>query len=296
MNGISEVSTHYAWRVVRDAISRDWSTFQDWPFNESGSPKSTTERRSIRVRPGGEWHTSAQISEKATALFDIFLPLVASNKPFVVGQLGQSLDGRIATPTGDSYYVTSQPGRVHLHRLRAVCDAVIVGAGTVAADDPQLTVRHVEGQSPVRVVIDPRGRLGAGYRVFDQNAASTVLITTCCDPAPHQSIQRIVLPANPGDSLDARQVLDALAERGLRRVLVEGGANTLSHFLAAGLLDRLHVMVAPFVIGSGPIGLNFPAVEALADVPRPRVQSYSFDPDTLFDLALAGSIGSPRTS
>src|SRR4051812_25903843 len=77
-----------------------------------------------------------------------------------VGQIGQSLDGRIATPTGHSQYINGSPGLCHLHRLRAVVDAVVVGAGTVRADDPQLTVRHVEGPDPVRVVIDPRGTLG----------------------------------------------------------------------------------------------------------------------------------------
>jgi len=92
---------------------------------------------------------------------DVFDALQGTS--LVIGQLGQSLDGRIATPSGKSHYITGPESLVHLHRMRAWVDAVIVGAGTVAADNPQLTVRRVEGRNPVRVVIDPSLQIGRAH-------------------------------------------------------------------------------------------------------------------------------------
>src|ERR1700724_2841335 len=89
----------------------------------------------------------------------------------VVGQFGQSLDGRVATESGHSHYINGPAGLAHLHRLRALVDAVVVGVGTALADDPQLTVRHVAGPNPARIVIDPRGRIAAGARLFARGGA-----------------------------------------------------------------------------------------------------------------------------
>jgi len=93
-----------------------------------------------------------------------------------IGHLGQSLDGFIATPSGDSQFVTGDDNIVHLHRMRALSEAVVVGAGTVAADDPQLTVRHVPGANPLRVVFDPGRRLSHTYRVFTDQEADTLYV------------------------------------------------------------------------------------------------------------------------
>ena len=108
----------------------------------------------------------------------------------VVGQIGQSLDGRIATESGHSKYINGPAGLVHLHRLRALVDAVVVGVGTAIADDPQLTVRRVAGPQPARVVIDPKGRLCADAQVFADDGVRRLLITaqgTRCTPPPPAS-------------------------------------------------------------------------------------------------------------
>ena len=110
---------------------------------------------------------------------DVFGPLRKGTVDdfVIVGQIGQSLDGRVATESGHSKYINGPAGLVHLHRLRALVDAVVVGVGTAIADDPQLTVRRVSGPQPARVVIDPKGRLGADARMFADNGVRRLLIT-----------------------------------------------------------------------------------------------------------------------
>src|SRR6476620_427213 len=179
----------------------------------------------------------------------------------VVGQIGQSLDGRIATQTGHSKYINGPAGLAHLHRLRSLVDGVVIGVGTAIADDPQLTVRRVAGPQPARVIIDPRGRLGAQARVFASDGVRRLLITvqgTAC--MPPSGVEVLALLSTDGQ-LAPTAILTALAARGMRRVLIEGGADTVSRFLAAGCLDRLHVIVAPIIIGAGRPGIALPPVE-----------------------------------
>jgi diaminohydroxyphosphoribosylaminopyrimidine deaminase/5-amino-6-(5-phosphoribosylamino)uracil reductase len=169
----------------------------------------------------------------------------------VIGQIGQSLDGRIATESGHSKFVNGPAGLVHLHRLRTLVDAVVVGVGTAIADDPQLNVRRVAGPHPARVVIDPKGRLRADARLFADDGVRRLVITaqgSCCAPPP--GVEIVALPAVDGQIAPAA-ILSALAGCGIKRMLIEGGANTVSRFLVAGCLDRLHVMVAPIILGSG---------------------------------------------
>src|SRR5471032_176012 len=144
----------------------------------------------------------------------------------VVGQMGQSIDGRIATESGHSKYINGPAGLDHLHRLRALVDAVVIGVGTAIADDPQLTVRRVAGPQPARVVLDPNGRLPASARVFAADGVRRMLITvegTRC--APPSGVEILAMPT--ADShIAPPTILAALATRGLRRVLIEGGADT----------------------------------------------------------------------
>ncbi len=114
---------------------------------------------------------------------EIFAPLAASqvDELIVIGQIGQSLDGRAATATGHSHYINGSDGLDHLHRLRALVDAVVVGVGTAIADDPQLTVRRVAGENPARVIIDPNGRLPATARAFRDDGTRRIVITAATD-------------------------------------------------------------------------------------------------------------------
>ena len=205
----------------------------------------------------------------------------------IVGQIGQSLDGRVATESGHSKYINGPAGLVHLHRLRALVDAVVVGVGTAIADDPQLTVRRVSGPHPARVVIDPKGRLGAGARMFADNGVRRLLMTAqgaCC--APPSGVEIVALPMVDGE-IAPPAILAALAGCGMRRVLIEGGANTVSRFLAAGCLDRLHVMVAPIVLGAGARGLIVPPIERADQALRMPIRVHQIGDDVLFDCDLS---------
>jgi diaminohydroxyphosphoribosylaminopyrimidine deaminase/5-amino-6-(5-phosphoribosylamino)uracil reductase len=208
---------------------------------------------------------------------------LASSGRFVLGQLAQSLDGRIATASGDSFYVSCPEALAHLHRLRAHVDAVVIGVGTLCADDPRLTVRLVPGRNPARVVIDPRGRMPATARLLHDDAAPVWVVGPTAPPGA----RAIDLPA-PGGRFDPHAIVAALAARGLHRLLIEGGGHTVSSFLAASALDRLHVVVAPLLIGSGSFGLQLPPVERLADALRPAACIHRLGTDLLFDLDLRG--------
>lgn len=240
----------------------------------------------LTLRPEGAWDTAgAAILPSAETLLALYLPLVLQPR-WALGQLGQSLDGRIATATGHSHYVTGPDSILHLHRLRALSDAVVVGAGTVSADDPQLTVRRCPGRNPLRVVLDPRLALGSHHRVFADGAAPTIVICARTRRPADAGAGVVGLDCGP-DGFAAGSVLELLAAHGATRVLVEGGGVTVSRFLAAKALDRLHIVVAPFVIGSGRQGVNLPEIATLAEAARPPFRRFALGDDMLFELSFA---------
>ena len=228
------------------------------------------------------WSLIRRLSEAETPILSpIYAPLV--HGPFVLGQLGQSLDGRIATPTGHSRTISGTGGITHLHRLRALADAVVVGIGTVSADDPQLTVRAAEGRNPARVVIDPNGRLGSSARLLADDGVPCFVVQTA-DYARPARVTALTLPTIDGQ-IDPHAMVAALGTLGFRRLLIEGGGQTVSRFLAAGALTRLHVCVTPVVIGSGPTGLCLPPIARMEEAMRPRCHTHLLGEDVLFDIA-----------
>jgi diaminohydroxyphosphoribosylaminopyrimidine deaminase/5-amino-6-(5-phosphoribosylamino)uracil reductase len=254
-----------------------------------GGPARTERSPWLEWRDGACVGASTAAPPAARPLLDLYAPLVNAGpgRPLVVGHLGQSLDGYVATASGDSYYVTGPENVRHLHRLRALCAAVVVGAGTVECDDPRLTVRHVEGSNPVRVVIDPRGRLTAARRVFTDGEAETLLVRApdANGPARYGNAEVLHVPAVEGAVVLAA-LLDALYARGLWSVFVEGGGATVSRFLEAGVLDRLQVTVAPLVTGRGRPGLRLAARDKIADCLRLRHRVFTMGADVLFDCDL----------
>jgi riboflavin-specific deaminase-like protein len=184
-------------------------------------------------------------------LWNLYAPVAEGRgePAFVIGQLGQSLDGRVATATGKSRYINGPEAIRHLHRLRALVDAVVVGVGTVIADDPQLSVREVEGPCPARVVIDPNFRMPDCARMLGDGAGPIFAIQTQAR-ARAEGVEPIVV-AEAGDGIAPGAIVAALAARGFRRILIEGGARTVSAFLAARALHRLHLSIAPMVGADG---------------------------------------------
>ncbi|HET7021541.1 MAG TPA: RibD family protein [Xanthobacteraceae bacterium] len=205
----------------------------------------------------------------------------------VVGQCGQSIDARIATASGHSHYINGEPGLIHLHRLRALVDAVVIGVGTAIADDPQLTVRRVEGPNPARVVIDPKGRLPSSARLLAADGTRRVVVSAVEAPAALPAgVEVVPLPAREGQLAPAA-IVAALAALGFRRILIEGGADTVSRFVAAHCLDRLHVLVAPIILGAGRSSLTLPPIERLDEAMRATMRVHNLGGDVLLDCDLS---------
>jgi diaminohydroxyphosphoribosylaminopyrimidine deaminase / 5-amino-6-(5-phosphoribosylamino)uracil reductase len=154
---------------------------------------------------------------------------VREHRPFVVWKTAATLDGRVAAADGSSRWITGEDARAAVHRLRATCDAVVVGSGTALTDDPQLTVRDGSGRRPLRVVVDRQGRLPQTARVLDD--AAPTLVSRAADPAA---------------------LLAELFDRDVRRVLLEGGPTLAAAFLRDGLVDEMVIHLAPKLLGSGP--------------------------------------------
>ncbi len=223
------------------------------------------------------------------ALVERYAPLVTSHR-LVLAQLGQSLDGFIAARTGDAEFVTGEADREHLHRLRALVDAVVVGIGTVVVDDCRLTVRAVPGPSPVRVLLDPTARAPRAAHLLTDDAAPTLWCIAEHTPPPvppASHVEVLTVPVSHGRfSPDA--VLHALARRGLRRVLVEGGGTTVSRFVAEHAVDRLFVTTAPLLIGDGVPGLRFEGTDRLRDALRAPARRFVLGEDVCVELDLSG--------
>jgi riboflavin-specific deaminase-like protein len=249
----------------------------------------------LAVRTGNPAGPRRTWPAAAKAAWDLYAPLVSERggQSYLFAQVGQSLDGRVATPSGDARDVSGPDGLCHLHRCRALADAVLIGVRTALTDNPRLTVRLVPGPNPARVVIDPRGRLPDDAKVLADDG-SRRLVIQACDRARPAGVETVVLPARDG-WIQPVDIRDALRERGLGRVLVEGGGVTIAGFLDAGLLSRLHVGIAPLIIGAGPSGLRTAPVARLADALRPETHVYALASDVIFDCALVPG-GSASTS
>jgi diaminohydroxyphosphoribosylaminopyrimidine deaminase/5-amino-6-(5-phosphoribosylamino)uracil reductase len=231
------------------------------------------------------------LSAEAHALLELFAPLLSGVRAheLVIGHLGQSLDGRVATPTGASQFITGHEDLVHTHRLRALFDAVIVGVRTVELDDPQLTTRLVSGAHPTRVVLDPQAKLlGTERKLLEAGSAPTLVFTTR-EALPREERRGAVTwlsTASSGGRFELAALLSALRARGLRRLFVEGGGVTVSSFLSAGLLDRLHVSVAPLILGSGAPAFSLPPIDGLDEAVQLRCRHHVLGRDLLFDCEL----------
>jgi len=197
-----------------------------------------------------------------------FITRVTRRRPFTTLKLALSLDGRIAAASGDSQWISSAPSRALVHRWRSEADAVMVGAGTVIADDPRLTCRIPGGRDPVRVVIDGRLRVSPRARVFTQrSAAPALLVTTTANAARARRrygregaggrVEVVGCPGRRGE-VDLRAAMREFARRGWCNVLIEGGANLAGAALGAGIVDRVAFFAAPILVGTGT-----PAIEGL---------------------------------
>ena len=243
----------------------------------------------LALRDGAEPLPPRDWSAAEAAAWDLYAPVARrAGRVLRLAQIGQSLDGRVATVSGDARDVSGPDGLAHLHRLRALVDAVVIGVRTALHDVPRLTVRLVPGQNPARVVIDPAGRLPDDAPVLADDGARRVVVQAVERPRP-AGVEVWRLPARDGWIAPA-DIAAALERAGLPHVLVEGGGITISGFLDANLLQRLHVAVAPLIIGAGPSSLTTSPVARLSEALRPETHVYALGSDVLFDCA----VGRPR--
>jgi diaminohydroxyphosphoribosylaminopyrimidine deaminase/5-amino-6-(5-phosphoribosylamino)uracil reductase len=181
---------------------------------------------------------------------------VTTGVPYVTLKLALSLDGRIATRTGASKWVTGPEARARVHQLRAQHDAVIVGIGTALADDPRLTVRDAPGHSPLRVVFDTRLRLPLGARLVQtaRDVPTWVVCTTDASSSAEESlvergVEVLRAPSSAEGRIDAQGALKMLAARGIVMAMIEGGAELAGSVLAGAVVDELHCFIAPILLG-----------------------------------------------
>ncbi|MDO5735882.1 MAG: GTP cyclohydrolase II [Propionibacteriaceae bacterium] len=234
------------------------------------------------------------LDPKQSALVDLYGPLVEAGDTLVIGQLGQSIDGFIASRTGDACYVTGEEDREHLHRLRALVDAVVVGAGTVTADDCQLTVRSVTGAHPVRVALDPHARIPNDSKLLTDPTAPTLWLVGPDAEVPdevacHVELQRL----ESMDQFAPRRLLQLLKEQGLGRVLIEGGGVTVSKFLRERALDRLFLTTAPILVGDGVPGIRFDGTDDLAGAISAPVRRFVLGDDICSEFTFTPKAAAP---
>lgn len=205
------------------------------------------------------------LEKECRRLNEPFFTFMERGTPFVTVKYAQTLDGRIASSTGDSRWISSLKSRRFAHRLRSRHDAILVGIGTVLADDPELTVRHVGGRNPVRVVLDSHLRIPLDARLLeDQDQAGTLVVTSIrsdsakSDQLQSRGIEIVYVDEEEPGRLDVKEVFAALGRRGLSSVLVEGGSGIITACLARGQVDRLVVITAPRILGRG--------IEAVGDL------------------------------
>lgn len=205
------------------------------------------------------------------------MPATSAARPAVTVSYAQTLDGRLATRTGSSQWISGPETLRFAHELRASHDAIMVGVGTVCRDDPRLTVRLVTGRDPLRVVVDSTLRTPLMAAVLAGGAATgTVLAVTARAPAHRAAAARalgatvLLLPADARGRVDLTALLATLRERGVRSIMVEGGAALITALLRARLVDRLAICIAPKILGVGIEAIGDLGIEDLANALRLR--------------------------
>ncbi len=187
-----------------------------------------------------------------------YFKFIKTGMPYITVKYAQTLDGRIATKSGDSQWISSEASRRYVHRLRSMNQGIMVGAGTVVADNPQLTVRHVRGKNPFRIIVDSKLRIPIKSSVLtDANVCLTIIATTSSVSAAKMAAAKkcgaavLVVKKDKNGKVSLRDLLRKLGKREIVSVLVEGGSEIITSLLKAGLVDKMIIPIAPMIVGKG---------------------------------------------
>lgn len=222
-------------------------------------PYPSMRGRSVEILHEHSIETRAGVlEEECRCLNESYFKYMATGIPLVTVKFAQTLDGRIATSTGNSQWLSSPASQRLAHKLRTYNDAVVVGIGTVLSDNPQLTVRLVKGRNPTRIILDSRLRIPLDAKVLmNQESAITFIATTSgaddekLAALRQMGIEVLVIPQDERGEVDLGHLLKMLGKRGISSILIEGGAETITSLLRLNLVDRLVVIVAPKLMGKG---------------------------------------------
>jgi diaminohydroxyphosphoribosylaminopyrimidine deaminase/5-amino-6-(5-phosphoribosylamino)uracil reductase len=261
----------------------------------SGKGIEILRRHSIETKVG-------VLAEACERLNEVFFRYVTTGIPFVTVKFAQTLDGRIATSTGHSRWISSPPSLRYAHRLRAAHDAILVGAGTVLRDDPELTCRLARGKNPLRIVVDSSLRSKPEATIFlPGQEARTLVVTTRRAPADRKrtlearGVEVVETGEDPLGRVDLRELLSILGKRTVSSLLVEGGAGVITEFLREKLADRLVVIVAPKIAGQGINALGDLGITRMDEALRLSIRKISRKGDDLvFDASFTPP--GPRTT
>ena len=222
---------------------------------------------------------NCKIEKKIKEIGQILLPILMLKKKFYIGQIGQSLDGKIALLNGNSHYINDKNSISYLHSLRSICDAVVVGVNTIRKDDPLLTTRAIKGSNPQRIIIDPSLKLTSKYQVF-KDGMPNIIFTHSKINKKFNNTQIYKLPERNFTNL----IYQNINRLGYKLVLVEGGSKTISKFLENKLLNIMQFIIAPTIIGSGINSINIEPISNLKNVIRTKNNIYKFGKEIIVSL------------
>ncbi len=232
----------------------------------SADPNPRVSGKGIRLlRRHGIEVTTGILERECRRLNEVFFKYMTTGYPFVTVKYAQTLDGRIATRSGRSRWISSPPSLKYAHRLRSLHDGILVGAETILKDDPELTCRLVKGRNPRRVIVASSLGIPLSSKVLrDQDRVDTMIFTTNRGQREkkkalgERGVDIRVVAGDTGGRVDLRELLKTLGREGISSVLVEGGSKIITSFLKEGLADRMVIVTAPKILGMG--------IEAVGDL------------------------------
>ena len=218
-------------------------------------------------------------------LFDLFLPIILNNnkEPYVIGHLAQSLDGFIATNSGESKYISCKQNIEHIHRIRAISDVILVGAKTILYDNPMLTTRLVKGNNPMRLILDPRDKISESKKIFKNPDKNSFKIISMNQKNKNEKNFRLTTLKN---NFKASNLLKLFKKLNKRIIFIEGGGYTISNFYESNLLNRFHLCLSPILIGQGKNSFLIKGKRFMRDFKNHKINYYEMGKDILCDIDL----------